>query len=324
MAKIGLSITGSVPPPVIPEVLERCERLGFDEIWASETFFGGGPISTASIALATTGLSVGFGILSTAVRHSAALAMEAATLASLYPGRVRLGFGVGVGANLRQMDLVEAEAKGQLPAVVAAMRKLLAGQPVRFAAAREGPEVQDVRLDHAPAQPPPIVMAGMGKQGLRSAAELGDGVLLSWLSGPAYIRWAREQIRESALSDKMPWVGANAMFTLGADRAQARREAKAVLARSLARIAVPMIEPFGILPEIAAYRGNSAGVPVERVRDEWVDELTIAGDEEDCRLAMRRLIAAGLDSLILCPIPGERILPMLDCLSPQSLPALRR
>src|SRR5262245_26992402 len=76
MTTIGISITGPVAPQTLPGVLERSVQLGFDEIWVSETFFGGGALTTAAFALARTDLPVGFSALSTAVRHPAALAME--------------------------------------------------------------------------------------------------------------------------------------------------------------------------------------------------------------------------------------------------------
>jgi alkanesulfonate monooxygenase SsuD/methylene tetrahydromethanopterin reductase-like flavin-dependent oxidoreductase (luciferase family) len=306
----------------VPEILERSERLGFDEIWVSETFFGGGPISTASIALARTRLSVGFGVLSTAVRHPVALAMEIATLASLYPGRVRLGVGLGMASYLRRMGLKEKAEKAKLPTVVDNLRRLLAGESVRCGLPDNG-IVEKVKLSHVPAQAPPIVLAGMGKQGLQQAALLGEGVLLSWLSCPAYIAWARQLVGEGTGQAPTPWIGANALFTLCADRMKARTQIRAVLARRLADIPAAMIAPLGLMKQIAEHRGNSNGIPVELVHEDWVDQLAVAGDEQDCHAAMKRLITAGLDTLILCPLPGEEVLSMLDGLSPKTLSSLR-
>ena len=317
MTRIGLSITGAAPAAAIHDVLARCERLGLDEIWVSESFFGGGPIATASIALARTGLTVGFSVLSTAVRQPATLAMEIATLASLYPGRVHLGLGLGMEVYLRRMGIDDAAAKANLPMVVESLRRLFNGEEVRFGLGQE-----TVKLDHVPVQKPMISLAGMGRRGLSQAAKLGDGVVLSWLASPAYIGWAR-QVIATAVEPAARWVGANAMFTVDTDRRRAHEAARAVLARSLARIPLAMIEPLGIPPLIAAYRGNPNGVPLDLVRDEWVEQMTVAGNEQDCRAAMGRLCAAGLDSLILCPIPGERILPMLDGLSVETLQAAR-
>jgi alkanesulfonate monooxygenase SsuD/methylene tetrahydromethanopterin reductase-like flavin-dependent oxidoreductase (luciferase family) len=319
LTTIGLSITGPVPPATLPDVLERSVRLGFDEIWVSETFFGGGPLTTATLALERTALPVGFSVLSTAARHPAALAMEIATLACLYPGRVRLGLGLGAGPSLHRMGLDEAEGKADLPRVVETLRRLLRGEAVRCARDGHG-AVDAVRLDHVPDVPPPILLAGMGPQGLRHAARDGDGVLLSWVSCPAYIGWARELTGHGAGGTK--YLGTNAMLIADADRDRARAAARAVLAGSLPHKPRAMLEPLGLLPVIAPYRGGAA-MPAERVREEWIDELAVAGDDRDCRRALQRLAAAGTDAVILCPVGGKDLLAMLDCLSAETLRTVR-
>jgi alkanesulfonate monooxygenase SsuD/methylene tetrahydromethanopterin reductase-like flavin-dependent oxidoreductase (luciferase family) len=319
MATIGVSITGPVPPATLPRVLERSARLGFDEIWVSETFFGGGPLTTAALALARTDLPVGFSALSTAVRHPAALAMETATLACLFPDRVRVGLGLGAAPSLHRMGLDEVAHKADLPRFVDILRRLLAGESVRCARPSDG-QTDDVRLDHVPAVPPPILLAGMGRQGLRYAAEDGDGVLLSWVSSPGYIRWARQVTGHGTGGTK--WVGTNAMFTASRDRATARAAARTVLARALAHVPLAMIEPLGLGPTIAPYRDRPA-IPLDLVREEWIDDLAVAGDERDCRRAMVRLAEAGTDALILNPVGGQDLMAMLDCLSADTLRAVR-
>ena len=84
-----------------------------------------------------------------------------------------------------------------------------------------------------------------------------------------------------------------------------------------------MIEPLGLLPAVLPHRGRPA-LPVELVREEWIDELAVAGDEGDCRRALQRLAATGTDALILCPVGGPDLLAMLDCLSADTLRAARR
>jgi alkanesulfonate monooxygenase SsuD/methylene tetrahydromethanopterin reductase-like flavin-dependent oxidoreductase (luciferase family) len=300
-------------------VLERSLQLGFDEIWVSETFFGGGPLTTAALALAQTDLPVGFSVLSTAVRHPAALAMEIATLACLYPGRIRLGLGLGAVPSLRRMGLDEVEHRADLVRVAETLRRLLAGESVGCARESTG-AIEDVRLDHVPREAPPILLAGMGWQGLRHAAQDGEGVLLSWVSCPGYVRWAREVTGHGAGGTK--WLGANVMFTADRDRVRARTSARAVLARSLAHVPRPMLEPLGLLPTLAPYRGRPA-IPSELIREEWIDEFAVAGDERDCRLAMERLARTGIDSLVLCPVGGQALLDMLACLSTETLRAVR-
>src|SRR5258708_31066852 len=96
-------------------VIDRPERIGFDELWLVEGYFFMGAISAATAALsATERLPVGIGIVSAMVRHPAVLAMEIATVARMYPGRFRPGIGLGAPAWLDQMGL---RPKAQLTAL---------------------------------------------------------------------------------------------------------------------------------------------------------------------------------------------------------------
>jgi len=67
-------------------VIDRPERIGFDELWLVEDYFFMGAISAATAALsATERLPVGISIVSAMVRHPAVLAMEIAAIARVYP-----------------------------------------------------------------------------------------------------------------------------------------------------------------------------------------------------------------------------------------------
>jgi alkanesulfonate monooxygenase SsuD/methylene tetrahydromethanopterin reductase-like flavin-dependent oxidoreductase (luciferase family) len=48
--------------------------------------------------------------------------------------------------------------------------------------------------------------------------------------------------------------------------------------------------------------------------DAWIDRLTVAGTSEDCRLAIRRLVDAGADTVVLVPLP-DKSLDELDVLA---------
>ena len=41
--------------------------------------------------------------------------------------------------------------------------------------------------------------------------------------------------------------------------------------------------------------------------DEWIDELCIAGTPEECAAAVRRLVDAGADSVVLVPLPDKGV-----------------
>ena len=39
--------------------------------------------------------------------------------------------------------------------------------------------------------------------------------------------------------------------------------------------------------------------------DDWIDRLTVVGTPEDCRLAIRHLVDAGADTIVLVPLPDK-------------------
>ena len=99
---------GVVVPPTIPAgdfvaFVRETERLGFHEVWLVEDCFLRGAFAQAATVLATTSsLGVGLGIVPAAARNVAFAAMEIATLAELYPGRLTVGIGHGIPAWLDQ------------------------------------------------------------------------------------------------------------------------------------------------------------------------------------------------------------------------------
>lgn len=108
--------------------------------------------------------------------------MEVATLATIYPGRVRVGIGHGVQAWMRQAGAAVPSPLTLLREYHAALRRLLAGQSVstdgRFV------RLDDVQLDWVPPQRVPLLIGGIGPKTLRLAGEIGDGVIIDSTNTP--------------------------------------------------------------------------------------------------------------------------------------------
>jgi 5,10-methylenetetrahydromethanopterin reductase len=113
----------AIPPEKIRETALLGEESGFSEIWLAEDyFFTGGISGTAAALTATTMIPVGTGIVSALVRHPALLAMEASTLSRMYPGRVRVGIGLGFPSWVAQMGLIPTSQLRALRECVANVR----------------------------------------------------------------------------------------------------------------------------------------------------------------------------------------------------------
>lgn len=200
---VGVMLPREVPPADVARVARACEAAGFDEIWVVEDcFFTGGP-TTAAIALAATErVVVGIGILPAVVRNAAFTAMELATLAGAFPGRVHAGLGHGVASWMAQVGAAPASWLGALRETTDAVRELLAGCEVRS----EGRYValDAVRLDHPPEVVPPLSLGVRGPRSVALAGESSDGLVLAEPTPVAYVASSRRRLDEAAAGSTRP------------------------------------------------------------------------------------------------------------------------
>ena len=309
---IGLLLGSSIAPERIPMLAALGEQLGFAELWLAEDYFFTGGIAGAAAALdATTTTPVGLGLVSAMVRHPAVLAMEAATLARMHPGRVRLGVGLGVPDWLRQVGLYPRSPLTALREAVPLMRRLLAGETItvdgEFFSCRE------VGLTHVPPDPPPIYMGATGPKMLALSGEVADGTLVSVLAGTAYIRWLRERI---ATGEAARGVGAAhrvvafALYAVDRDANRAKAALRDLVAFYLAvDPKSALTDVYGITDELLdmVTRGaDDAPATVAReMPDCWLDDLVVAGDPDECAAKLRSLLDAGADSVCLFPVGDD-------------------
>ncbi|MFN2561940.1 MAG: LLM class F420-dependent oxidoreductase [Jatrophihabitans sp.] len=81
------------PPAGVPEAIARCERLGFDSIWAAEAYGSDCLTPLAWWGASTERIRLGTNIMQISARTPAAAAMAAMTLDHLSGGRFILGLG---------------------------------------------------------------------------------------------------------------------------------------------------------------------------------------------------------------------------------------
>lgn len=180
----------SQPPERIGAVAAAADAAGLEQLWVWEDCFKESGIATAAAMLATTSrLPVAIGLLPVPLRNVALTAMELATLARLFPGRLTAGIGHGV---LDWMSQVGARAESPLTLLreyTAALSALLHGQTVTVHGRYI--HLEEVALDWPPAVVPPLLVGGVRPRTVALAGELADGVIIS--SGPS-----PEEIRATA------------------------------------------------------------------------------------------------------------------------------
>lgn len=312
---VGLVLGTLIPPEQLVKMARHGERQGFEEIWFSEDYFYTAALSSATAALgATRDVRVGTGIISALVRHPAALAMEIATIARMFPGRFQPGIALGFPPWLHQMGLWPERPLTAVRECLEALRGLLAGEEVTF----EGKSffLDRIALNYPPISPVPLYLGGVNPRMLRLAGASADGSIVAILSGPKYVKWACEQFaagaEEVGRTDQHRVV-VFTFFSADKDRRQARDRVKRLLAWYFHEcIQTPaLFDPYGItdmLREMA--RGGPRGIERE-MPDEWFEEFAVVGDPDECAERIRQLIEAGADSVALYPMPGSHSVEMV-------------
>jgi alkanesulfonate monooxygenase SsuD/methylene tetrahydromethanopterin reductase-like flavin-dependent oxidoreductase (luciferase family) len=203
---IGVTYRPQLPPEELRSVVEAAEAAGVRELWLWEDcFLEGGP-TTASAALAwSQRLRVGVGVLPVPLRNPALAAMEAATLARLFPGRFVLGLGHGVQEWMHQVGSGVESPMTLLREHAAAVRDLLAGRTVDVAGRYV--RLDGVSLDWPPAEAPELLLAGRGPKTIALAGELAEGVILDGEGTLDDVRRARDLVDRARAGAGRPGRG---------------------------------------------------------------------------------------------------------------------
>ncbi len=201
--RIGVLFDRDRTPEDLAAFAAGVEAAGADDLWVVEDLGWAGSISSAAIALgATDRLRVGIGIAPAALRNPALLAMEVATLARAYPGRLVPGLGHGVTEWMRQVGAEPAGKLARLEQTVTGVRALLSGATVTM----HGSEVtiDGVRLVHPPAEVPPLVTGVVRPRSLELSGRVADGTILAEGIGPDRIAAARAHIERGRAAGDRP------------------------------------------------------------------------------------------------------------------------
>jgi len=303
---IGVIFHPTFPPETLVNYAQQAESAGFDEVWLWEDSFWAGALTSAATMLAgTSRIKVGIGLMPATVRNPLFVAMEITTLARIYPGRFLPGFGHGVDGWLKQMGAAPKSNLKALEETVNAVRALLLGENVSI----QGDHVHfdNVQLKVTPKQQPPLYVGAIREKTMQLAGRVGDGTILTEMASPAYVRWAREQIKigmaESGRKENRVVVFNYAK--VGKDSQQARQPIRRILGETLSW-GRPHLTPLGIADEAAKlFDTLGAEKAAEQMPEAWLDELSSSGTPEQAAATIARLGEAGADSVVLLPPKGD-------------------
>jgi probable F420-dependent oxidoreductase len=288
---ITLPLTG-VPLAAHRDVVPALADLGYTDVWSAEV---GGADAFTPLALAAEWaptLRLGTAIAPVFTRGPALLAMTAATLADLAPGRFVLGIGASSPVIVEEWNNVAfTEPYARVRDTLRFLRAALAGE-------RAG----GFRLEQPPAQPPPIVLAALRPGMLRLAAAQADGAITNWLAATDVPRVRATLGAESELIARI--------FVCPTEDADT---ARAIGRRLIATyLNVPVYAAFHdwlgrgerLAPMHEAWAAGDRKGAAAAVPDDVVDELFVHGSPERCREHVRGYAEAGVDTPVIALIPA--------------------
>ncbi len=191
MAEIGLSMDGRAPVADIPAQAQAAEEGGASTLWIACHLFLRDPVTTAALALgATKRIKIALMAMSPYSTHPVYIAMAAATLDEMYPGRVILCLGAGAPADLKAAGIESPKPLAAIGETVKICRQLFAG---------EMPDVHGRMFDVAGRRlvngrrDIPIVLAASRPNMLKLSGRETDGVLISAATSPPFVKACLDQ-----------------------------------------------------------------------------------------------------------------------------------
>jgi 5,10-methylenetetrahydromethanopterin reductase len=302
------------------------EARGFEAVWQAESrLVREATVPMAAYAAVTERIAVGAGVVNNWTRNVGLLAATFSTLDDLAPGRVRLGIGAWWDPLATKVGIHRHHTLEAMRETVEAVRHLLAMERVSYHG--EFVQLDEVEIDivHGDRSPKhvPIYIGATAMKMMELAGEIGDGVLLNYLVGPAYNAQALEALAAGAARagrtledvDRPQLV----VCSLDEDRSVALDRARELVAQYLGQ-QPHIMKASGVdeslLEEIGAIlTWPATPEQIERamhlVPDEVVQLITASGTAEECKAKVAEYVDAGCTCPILYPL-GDDVVAMLD------------
>jgi 5,10-methylenetetrahydromethanopterin reductase len=186
MAEFGIAIDGRAPIADIPAQAKAAEEGGASTLWIACHLYLRDPITEAALALAATRrIKIALMAMSPYSTHPVYIAMAAASLDEMYPGRVILCLGAGAPADLKAAGIDSPKPLVAIGEAVKICRSLFAGEMADFHGRMF--KVSGRRLVNG-GRTIPIVIAASRPNMLKLAGRQTDGVLISAATSPPFVK----------------------------------------------------------------------------------------------------------------------------------------
>src|SRR3954462_9042273 len=308
MQRWGLTL----PLPSLPlrehaELVRRAEAAGYTDLWSGET---NGPDGFTPLALAaawTESVRLGTGVVGVFQRGPALLAQEAAAVADASGGRFVLGIGASSDRIVEGWNAMPFEKPlTKMSETIDFLRTALAGE-------RAG---GGFKLERAPAEKVPIILAALRGKMLRLAVEKADGAFTNFLPLAGLPKVA-EQLNDAPDGFELLCR----FFCIPGEREQVEPLARFMFS---SYITVPVYENF--------YRWLGYGEKIDSMVEAWsakdrqkaaeeapwdlIEEMFIFGEPAQMKERLMAFVEGGITLPVITPITTpDKLGELIDALA---------
>lgn len=317
MERYGITVPfDGVPLSEHPGWYKRLSELGYTDVWSAEANASDAFTPLALAAVAAPDLQLGTAIVPVYTRGPGLLAVQAATMAELAPGRFAMGIGSSSDVIVKSWNAMEfTDPYKRVRDTVRFLRLALTGEKVD--ADFETFSVHGFRLSRPIPQPPPIYVAALRAGMLRLAGREADGAIINWLSAEDVKRVVPE-----VGGDKEIVARIFVCVTEDADKARFIGR-MAVAAYLNVGVYAAFHEWLGRGPQLEgmwkAWRARDRKAAVAAIPDDLVDELVVHGSAVQCREHVARYVENGVTVPVLGLLTGsEDLAKIVESLAPSA------
>ena len=290
------------------DLVRRAEAAGYTDLWSGET---NGPDGFTPLALAaawTTEARLGTGVVGVFQRGPALLAQQAAALADASGGRFVLGIGASSDRIVEGWNRIPFERpRSRVSETVDFLRAALAGERTETG----------FKLERAPGEPVPIVLAALRGKMLELAVAKADGAMSNFLPVSGL-----DRVREALAGAAPDFELLCRFFCLAGEQEQVEPLARFMFS---SYITVPVYAAFyrwlghgeAIAPMCEAWEAKDRARAAELAPWELIEQTFILGSAEQMRKRVADFVAGGITCPVLTPITTpDRLGELIDALAP--------
>jgi 5,10-methylenetetrahydromethanopterin reductase len=304
LSELSISADGRDPPSAFLGKVAVADRADCSRIWLANHLFQRDPVTLGATALgASRTVRVELMAMSPFTIHPVQLAMAAATLDELHPGRVGLCLAAGAPADLASVGIDNSRPLRALREALRLVRALLAGETVTFRG--ETYRVNARRLATG-TRNTPLTLAASGPQMLEMAGAEADAVLISAGTSVEFVRWSLDHVARGARGRPVRRVGL-VYAAVDDDAGRAYDSLRRTLAITLRgahhtqnlQLAGNRLDQESLRARVAAEDWNGA---TALVSDRIVETHTASGTPTQLAARLQAYRQAGLDEIVVAGV----------------------